>query len=95
MKKRTLRFLALSLACFLMVGAAGFAAGSSYTKEILTSYVGVRLVVDGNRIVPKDVNGNIVEPFIYEGTTYLCQSYREIVRNSKNRLCVVRRGVLQ
>ena len=56
MKKRTLRFLALSLACFLMVGAAGFAAGSSYTKEILTSYVGVRLVVDGNRIVPKDVN---------------------------------------
>ena len=28
-------------------------------------------MVDGIPIVPKDAKGNIVEPFIYEGTTYL------------------------
>jgi len=69
--KKAIRFLAVSLACFLLIGAVAFAVGNSYTKEILASYVGVQLVVDGNLIVPKDADGNIVEPFIYEGTTYL------------------------
>ncbi len=68
---RPLRFLVLALACVLLLGAAALAAGSSYTKEITASYSGISLVVDGVPIVPKDANGNVVEPFIYEGTTYL------------------------
>jgi len=31
----------------------------------------IKLYVDGVLITPKDANGNIVEPFIYNGTTYL------------------------
>ena len=69
--KKSLRILALVLACVLLAGASVFAAGSGYTKDLTVSYVGVDLVVDGIPIVPKDANGNVVEPFIYEGTTYL------------------------
>lgn len=32
---------------------------------------GVRIVVDGKELHPTDANGNTVEPFIYNGTTYL------------------------
>ena len=41
-------------------------------REIIDAvYMNVKLVIDGEEITPKDVNGNIVEPFIYNGTTYL------------------------
>ena len=39
--------------------------------EVTTVYNDIKIVVDGNEITPKDVNGNIVEPFIIDGTTYL------------------------
>lgn len=32
---------------------------------------GIKIVVDGETIEPKDANGNPVEPIIYNGTTYL------------------------
>lgn len=32
---------------------------------------GISILINGNKIVPKDVNGNIVEPFLQDGTTYL------------------------
>ena len=69
--KKTLRILALVLACVFLAGASVFAAGSTYTKDITASYPGITLVVDGITVVPKDANGNVVEPFIYQGTTYL------------------------
>lgn len=40
-------------------------------KMIDAVYMNVKLVIDGKEITLKDVNGNIVEPFIYNGTTYL------------------------
>ncbi len=69
--KKTVHIIALILALCLVFGAGAFAAGSSYTKELLANYVGVQLVVDGKTIAPKDANGNVVEPFIVDGTTYL------------------------
>lgn len=33
--------------------------------------MGIRLVVDGKEVTPKDPNGNVVEPFASNGTTYL------------------------
>ncbi|MCI8539680.1 MAG: copper amine oxidase N-terminal domain-containing protein [Oscillospiraceae bacterium] len=35
------------------------------------SYRDIKICIDGQFITPKDVNGNVVEPFIYNGTTYL------------------------
>ena len=34
-------------------------------------YLDIKLVVDGKEVTPKDVNGKVVEPFAYNGTTYL------------------------
>ena len=68
--KRAMRVFALVMVCILVLGAAAFAA-EGYTKQLTASYVGVSLVVDGMPIVPRDVNGNTVEPFIVDGTTYL------------------------
>ena len=40
-------------------------------KTIDVDYLDIKLVVDGKEVTPKDVNGKVVEPFAYNGTTYL------------------------
>jgi len=40
-------------------------------KAINAVYNNIKLYVDGNLVKPKDAKGNDVEPFIYNGTTYL------------------------
>lgn len=37
----------------------------------ITVSTGVNLYVDGQLYIPTDVNGNVVTPFVYNGTTYL------------------------
>lgn len=68
--KKTIRILALILVICLAAGIGAFAA-DSYTKNLVANYVGVKLVVDGVTITPKDAKGNVVDPFIVDGTTYL------------------------
>ena len=41
------------------------------TQNITITYRNIKLYIDGVLITPKDPNGNVVEPFIYNGTTYL------------------------
>ncbi len=65
------RVIVIFVVCFLFLAAAVIAVGDSYTKELIANYVGVQLVVHGTTVTPKDANGNIVEPFIVDGTTYL------------------------
>lgn len=50
---------------------SGFVFAEDISKTINAVYMNVKLVVDGIQIEPKDANGNYVEPFIYNGTTYL------------------------
>ena len=40
-------------------------------QTIDVDYLDIKLVVNGKEVTPKDVNGNVVEPFAYNGTTYL------------------------
>lgn len=40
-------------------------------KTIDVDYLDIRLVVDGKEVTPRDANGKVVEPFAYQGTTYL------------------------
>ena len=47
------------------------AASSVTTRMIEANYMDIRVVVDGIEITPTDANGNVVEPFASEGTTYL------------------------
>lgn len=63
------RFAALAL-CAGMVGSTALAA-NTVCKNIRVTYSGIKLVVDGQTVVPKDTNGKVVEPFVYNGTTYL------------------------
>jgi len=53
----------------ILAGMVAFAA--PVEKTITAAYNGIKLYVDGALIVPKDAGGSVVEPFIYEGTTYL------------------------
>lgn len=57
------------LASILFSSAAAF--GESIEKQILVVYNNIKIVVDGQTVTPKDANGNIIEPFVYNGTTYL------------------------
>lgn len=64
------RMGALALCGALLGGTAALAAGVTY-KTIQVLYNDISLVVDGVPVTPKDANGVEVEPFVYNGTTYL------------------------
>lgn len=70
MKNVTHRWIAAAVVAGLFCGTA-VAASAVTTKMIEANYMGIRLVVDGKEITPKDPNGNVVEPFASNGTTYL------------------------
>jgi len=69
MNKRINRIVIGALAIILLFG--GIASAASKTETIDITYRSIRIVVDGEEFIPKDVNNNAVEPFIYKGTTYL------------------------
>lgn len=62
--------IAAITAAILAFGASAAIAKDS-TEVITAVYRNIQLIVDGNNITPKDADGNVVEPFIYDGTTYL------------------------
>lgn len=55
----------------MLVGFANISLASTGTKEATLQYVGISININNNIISTKDVNGNIVNPFIIDGTTYL------------------------
>lgn len=69
MKKR-LQGLLAGLLIGLMV-PAGFVFAKNGTETVDANYKDIKIYVDGVKIDPKDANGDSVEPFIYNGTTYL------------------------
>ncbi len=64
-------FVAGSLAMTLIFAMTFSVYALVGEKTITASYNDVKIYIDQKLITPKDVNGNIVEPFIYNGTTYL------------------------
>ncbi|MBQ4556655.1 MAG: hypothetical protein IJA60_03295 [Clostridia bacterium] len=70
MKKRLQVIISLALAvCMALLIIPAFAKEAA--EQITAVYRNIKLVVDGVLVEPKDANGNVVEPFIYNGTTYL------------------------
>lgn len=70
MKHSLFKRLAALGACCAMATTCAFAATTVY-KTIKVEYAGVKLLVNGETVTPRDPNGNVVDPFIYNGTTYL------------------------
>jgi hypothetical protein len=55
----------------IVVSSLGAVFAAPIEKKITALYDGIKIYIDGVLVTPKDANGNVVEPFIYEGTTYL------------------------
>lgn len=50
---------------------SGIVFGEQFTKNAELFFNNIKIYIDGAEIVPKDANGNKVEPFTMNGTTYL------------------------
>ncbi len=53
----------------VLMGGLTFAANRSET--IQRTFRDIKIKLNGSEVIPKDANGNIVEPFLINGTTYL------------------------
>lgn len=69
MKQRLQGLMAGVLIGATITGGAAIAANTTTLYDVIAN--GVKIVVDGKKLNPTDVNGNKVEPIIYNGTTYL------------------------
>ncbi|WP_187355477.1 stalk domain-containing protein ['Paenibacillus yunnanensis' Narsing Rao et al. 2020] len=71
-KDKVKGFVTGMLTTVLFASLMGTAFATSGTlKSIKVVEGGIKLFVDGQLVKPLDAAGNIVEPFIYDGTTYL------------------------
>lgn len=59
----------------VIVSAIAFSLGvtafAAYQKQATLDYTGIKITLNGSTVTPKDANGNAVEPFAINGTTYL------------------------
>ena len=69
MRKRLQGMIAGILIGVMLTSGVVFAANTTTLYNVLTS--GIKIIVDGKKLNPTDVQGNTVEPMIYNGTTYL------------------------
>ncbi|MBQ7901437.1 MAG: hypothetical protein IJ365_05695 [Clostridia bacterium] len=70
MKKRLQGVIAGMLVGAILTSGVVFAVNTTTLYDVIAN--GIKIVVDGQKLNPTDVNGNRVEPIIYNGTTY-CQ----------------------
>ena len=68
MNKKRLRIPIIGLVCCMLLCTAAFAVSN---RTITASYGGISIYLNGEKQVARDVNGKVVEPLIYEGTTYV------------------------
>lgn len=69
MKARIQGIIIGAVTTLFLFGPLSFA--SHYSEYVERFYKNIKITLNGITIEPKDANGNIVEPFIIDGTTYL------------------------
>lgn len=69
MKKRVQGLIAGVLIGTVLTSGIVFSKQASETITVI--YDNIKILIDGKEYQPTDVDGNVVEPFIYNGTTYL------------------------
>ena len=55
----------------VLIGTTVMAAATPVTRQLTAIFSGISVVLDGQRLDLRDAAGNVVEPFIVDGTTYL------------------------
>ena len=70
--KRLTKVISLGIVISLLVAFFAIpAAASTVSRQATLLYNNIKVTLDGKEIIPKDANGNVVEPFVIDGTTYL------------------------
>ena len=64
-----MKVISLVLVLVVVLTTTVFATVGSRTAELF--YNNIKVMINGKEVVPTDANGNTIEPFIIEGTTYL------------------------
>ncbi len=67
--KEKLKGILIGAVIGAMLVTTGHAVVDTVTKEV--NYNNIKITLNGNEVNPVDADGNYVEPFIIEGTTYL------------------------
>ena len=71
-KLNNLKWFSLGIAvCLLVTVLVVPAFASTLSKTAQLVYNNIKITLNGNAVTPTDANGNVVEPFIIDGTTYL------------------------
>lgn len=68
MKKRSFAAGMLTMALLFSLVATAYAA---YQKQAALTYSDIKITLNGAPIIPKNANGETVDPFSIDGTTYL------------------------
>ena len=68
MKKR---FAALVLAVILVLGVTVTVFASPVRRDIYVIYNNIKIFLDGREFTPRDGDGKAVEPFVFDGVTYI------------------------
>lgn len=71
MKERGKGLVAGVVASAVFVGLIGTAAATVGSRTVQADYSDIKVILNGEKITPKDANGLTVEPFAVNGTTYL------------------------
>lgn len=69
LKNKKIRIILICLTIVLALSVTVFAKQVTETVNIM--YDNIKILIDGVEFNAKDANGNDIEPFIYNGTTYL------------------------
>lgn len=68
-KLKKSRIISICVAVSITLGVTVFAKQATETISVM--YDNIKILIDGVEYTAYDANGNVVEPFIYNGTTYL------------------------
>ena len=71
MKKHNWKDLVFGMVLMSLVMGLVVPALAVSVRNVEITYRDVKLVIDGEPVIPRDVDGVVVEPFIMNGTTYL------------------------
>ena len=70
-KMQKLGYMAIGAVFTLVLAMALPVFAASTQRQLTAHFNNIRVVVDGVLITPRDGLGNVVEPFVVDGTTYL------------------------
>ncbi|MCL2386825.1 MAG: copper amine oxidase N-terminal domain-containing protein [Defluviitaleaceae bacterium] len=71
MKKAIKGYVAGVITTVLLIVLATSVYAAARTQSITVTYNNIRLVVNGTHVIPRDAQGNVIEPFVFGGTTFL------------------------